>query len=239
MPKAIFFDAAGTLIHLPRSVGEHYREVAARFGAALDATALERAFREAWAAAPARPAQDTPREDDDKGWWRTLVGQVLTRVLSADQAKTFDGEAFFEAAYAHFAEPGVWQAYPDVQEVLGRLRQRGYKLGVISNFDRRLYAVLDELKLTPFFEAILISSEVGADKPDPRIFVRALQTFRVAPSEALHVGDDPKRDWGAEALGLRVFRLERPGHTFYDLLAALEADGSGEKRLQPGGRAFI
>ncbi len=223
MTKALFFDAAGTLIYLPRSVGEHYREVATRFGATLDADALDQAFRKAWKAAPARPAQNTPRADDDKGWWHRLVDDVLASVLTAEQSATFDQHAFFEAVYAHFAEPGVWQVYADVHEALGQLRLNGYRLAVISNFDRRLYPVLDELGLRRFFDTVLISSEVGADKPDPRIFERALQTLRVAPGETWHVGDDPKRDWGAEAVGLRVFRLERPRHTFRDLLAALEA----------------
>ncbi len=223
-PRAIFFDAAGTLIFLPRSVGEHYREVAARFGADLDTNALDQAFREAWSAAPARLAQDQPRADDDKGWWHRLVDDVLARVLSPAQAAAFDSNQFFEAAYAHFAEPGVWQVYPEVCEALTILRERGYALAVISNFDRRLYTVMDGVKLRPFFDAVIISSEVGADKPDPRIFEWALRTLNVAPGEAWHVGDDPKRDWGAEALGLRVFRLERPHHTFHDLLATLEAD---------------
>ena len=224
MIKAIFFDAAGTLIYLPRSVGEHYREVAARFGADLDADALDRAFREAWHAAPARLSQDTPRPDDDKGWWRTLVDDVLARVLTGEQAARFDGKAFFEAAYAHFAEPGVWQAYPEAPATLEALRAHGYRLAVISNFDRRLYRVLDDLGLRRFFDAMIVSSEVGADKPDPRIFSRALQTLQVAAAEAWHVGDDPKRDGGAEAIGLRVFRLDRPRQTLGDLLATLAAN---------------
>ena len=226
MPKAIFFDAAGTLIYLPRSVGEHYREVAGRFGADLNAATLDRAFRRAWAAAPERAAQDTPRADDDKGWWRTLVDDVLARVLTPEEPGDFDRSRFFEAAYAHFAEPGVWQAFPDVHDALRELRTKGYALAVVSNFDRRLYAVLNELQLSGFFDAVIISSEVGADNPDPRIFERALQILGVKAEETWHVGDDPKRDWGAEALGLRVFRLERPRHTFRDLLAALEAGGN-------------
>ncbi len=225
-PKAIFFDAAETLIYLPLPVGEHYQAVAARFGMCLDADALDKAFRAAWVAAPARAAQNEPRVDDDKGWWRTLVDDVLARVLTPDQARSLDHVGFFEAAYAHFAEPGVWAAFPDVAEVLTRLRQQGYALAVISNFDRRLHAVFHDLGLSRYFEAVILSSEVGADKPDPRIFERALQTLKVSAGEALHVGDDPKRDWGAEASGLRVFRLKRPQHTFHDLLAALEADAS-------------
>ena len=171
-------------------------------------------------------AQDQPRADDDKGWWRDLVDDVLTRVLSPEQARTFDRQGFFEAAYAHFAAPGVWEAYPDVPDALTRLRDRGISLAVISNFDRRLYPVLDALGLRAFFDAVILSSEVGADKPDPRIFERALQTLNVTPGEAWHVGDDPKTDWGAEAVGLQVFRLERPRHTFDDLIVALEADAT-------------
>lgn len=226
MTKAIFFDAAGTLIYLPRPVGEHYREVALGFGVALEADALDQAFRQAWSAEPPRPSQDSPRDDDDKGWWRVLVDDVLRRVLSPEQAETFDSAGFFEAAYAHFAKPGIWKAYPEVSEVLAILRKRGMPLGLISNFDRRLYAVLDDLDLRRFFDAVVISSEVGADKPDPRIFEHALRALRVRPDEAMHVGDDPKRDWGAEAIGLRVFRLERPRQTLRDLLPEIEATTS-------------
>ncbi|OAI42977.1 hypothetical protein AYO41_03070 [Verrucomicrobia bacterium SCGC AG-212-E04] len=105
-------------------------------------------------------------------------------------------------------------------EVLQNLRARGLGLGVISNFDRRLFANLEDVGLTSCFDHITISSEVGADKPHARIFERALAAFEVAPHEALHVGDDPVRDWaGAEAAGLGVFRLERPVNDLRALLA--------------------
>ena len=220
-PEVIFFDAAGTLIHLPRSVGEHYREVAARFGFAPDATALDREFRRAWKAAPERAATSGPRPDDDKGWWRDLVAAVFDAVLSPAEKQRFDLPAYFEAVYAHFAEPGVWAAYPDVAGALQSLRDAGYRLGIISNFDRRLRKVLADLGLAAYFEHIVISSEVGVDKPDARIFREATGLFHVSPEHALHVGDDPQKDWGAGAAGLRVFRLERPGHTLHDVVTHL------------------
>ena len=220
MPRAhqvIFFDAAGTLIHLPHSVGEHYREVALPFGVAPESAALDRAFREAWKAAPERPATDGPRPDDDKGWWRALVERVFATVLSDDERRRFDLPAYFERVYEHFAQPGVWAAFPDVAEGLSQLRADGYRFGVVSNFDRRLRRVLADLGLAGFFEEIVLSSEVGADKPDPRIFRHALGLFGVTAKDALHVGDDPHKDGGAEAVGLSVFRLERPRHTLADV----------------------
>ncbi len=220
-PEVIFFDAVGTLIELPKSVGEHYREVALRFGVAPDAAALDRAFRAAWKTAPARTVTDGPRPEDDKGWWRDLVGRVFVTVLTPAELERFDLPAYFEAVYAHFAEPGVWEAYADVHDVLAALRGRGHRLGVISNFDGRLRKVLADLALAPYFDHLVISSEVGADKPDQRIFAKALELFGVAPGRAWHVGDDPQKDWGAEAVGLRVFRLERPRHTLRDALTFL------------------
>ena len=217
--KAIFFDAAGTLIHLPRSVGYHYALAGQRVGLLLEAAALDRAFRESWKKMPARPAIEGPREDDDKGWWRELVNRVIDEVAPA--TSELDRDAFFEVAYSHFAEAGVWELYPEVIEVLEQLRPR-FDLAVVSNFDGRLRMIMEQLGVTQFFSHIFLSSELGADKPDPLIHSRALHLSRFAPNETLHVGDDPVRDWqGAEAAGLAVFRLERPRNSLRDLLKFL------------------
>lgn len=221
MMKAIFFDAAGTLIHLPKSVGFHYALVGRRVGLALDATALDRAFTACWKQMPARPAIDGPREDDDKGWWLKLVDQVIDQV--APRTSELDRDAFFEVAYSHFAEAGVWELYPEVIEVLESLRPR-FELAVVSNFDGRLRMILEHLGVSKFFSHVFLSSELGADKPDPLIYLRALALSGTAPNEALHAGDDPVRDWqGAEAAGLAVFRLERPRNSLRDLSAILES----------------
>lgn len=216
MVKTIFFDAAGTLIYLPKSVGQHYAYVAERIGLRLEAAALDLAFAECWKQTPARPAIDGPRDDDDKGWWRDLVNRVLDRVVPA--LGELDRDAFFEGAYSHFAEPGVWELYPEVAEVLAALHGR-FDLSVISNFDGRLRMILEHLGVSKFFSHVFLSSELGADKPDPEIYRRALQLSGTQPNEALHVGDDPVRDWqGATAAGLKIYRLERPQESLRDLL---------------------
>lgn len=216
MYKAIFFDAAGTLIHLPKSVGFHYAYVGNRIGLQLDASALDAAFAECWKLTPARPAIDGPREDDDKGWWQELVDRVLDQV--APGLEELDRDAFFEGAYGHFAEPGVWDLYPEVEEVLSALHPR-FELAVISNFDGRLRMILEHLGVSKFFSHVFLSSELGADKPDPEIFRRALQLSGTKPDETLHAGDDPERDWnGASHAGLSIFRLERPSNSLRDLL---------------------
>lgn len=217
--KAIFFDAAGTLIHLSQSVGYHYALAGQRIGLFLDATALDRAFADSWNHMAVRPTIEGPREDDDKGWWRELVDRVINE--AAPGTGELDRDAFFEVAYSHFAEAGVWELYPEVIEALEQLRSR-VDLAVVSNFDGRLRVILEHLGVTQFFSHIFLSSELGADKPDRLIYERALKLSRLAPNETLHVGDDPVRDWqGAETAGLSVFRLERPRNSLRDLLRIL------------------
>ncbi len=218
--KVIFFDAMGTLFYLNGTVGDHYALVASEVGLALDADKLDRAFYSAWEKMPQRAAIDAPRENDDKGWWRELIDLVVDQV--APSLNEFDRDNFFEVAYEHFAEAGVWQLYPEVPDVLERLQPR-FQLAVVSNFDGRLRLILEHVGISKFFTHILISSELGADKPDPEIYQRALKLIHVKPNEVLHVGDDPKRDWeAATAAGLSTFRLDRQKNSLRGLLAMLK-----------------
>jgi putative hydrolase of the HAD superfamily len=87
-----------------------------------------------------------------------------------------------------------------------------------------LRLILEQLGVSKFFEQVFISSELGADKPDPEIFRRALEVVRLSPSEVLHVGDDPERDWkAASAAGLPVFKLDRKRNSLRDLLQFVAA----------------
>ena len=217
MTRAIFFDAVGTLFYLTKSVGDHYALVASEVGLKLDPAPFDRAFFSAWKQMPARVAIDGPRENDDKDWWRELVDLILDQV--APELDEIDRDNFFEIAYEHFAEAGVWELYPEVIEVLEKLSPR-FHLAVISNFDGRLRMILEQLGVSKFFSNVFLSSEIGADKPDPEIFRRALNVIRLEPNEVLHVGDDPERDWkAATAAGLSIFELDRKKNSLRDLLS--------------------
>lgn len=217
MIKAIFFDAAGTLFHLPLGVGYHYALVGEEIGLRLDATRLDRAFVTAWNSMPKRAPIDGPRENDDKDWWHDLVNLVLGEVEPS--LGELDRDNFFEIAYEHFAEAGVWELYPEVVDVLKKLQPQ-FQLAIISNFDGRLRMILEQLGISKFFRHVFVSSELGADKPDSLIFRRALKFINLEPEQVLHVGDDPERDWkSATAAGLPIFRLDRQKNSLLDLLA--------------------
>ena len=219
MIKAIFFDAVGTLFRLTNRVGDHYALVAAEVGLNLNAEELDRAFISAWNQMPHRDAIDGPRENDDKDWWRELVDLVLDQV--APSLCDLDRDNFFEIAYEHFAEAGVWELYPEVVEVLEKVFSR-FQLAVVSNFDGRLRFILEHLGISRFFAHVFVSSELGADKPGPEIFRRALKLINLSPRKVLHVGDDPLRDWAAaKSAGLSIFELDRKKYTLRDLLSIL------------------
>ncbi len=221
MIKAISFDAVGTLFHLNGTVGHHYALVGTEVGLTLNAHQLDDAFYIGWKKMPRRAPIAGPRQNDDKDWWRELVDLVLDQV--APSLTEFDRDNFFEVAYEHFAKAAVWELYPEVAGALEQLQPR-FQLAVISNFDGRLRAVLQHLGISKFFTHIFISSEIGADKPDLEIFRRALKLVDLKPSEVLHVGDDPQRDWGAaSAAGLSIFRLDRPKTSLRDLLTCFNS----------------
>src|SRR6266576_6347127 len=155
--KAILFDAAGTLFYLTKTVGDHYAYVGREIGLDLNAQELDRAFHTAWQEMPRRSAIEGPRENDDKGWWRELVGRVIDQV--GPSLSEFDRDNFFEIAYEHFAEADVWKLYPEVLDVLEQLRER-FQLAVISNFDGRLRFILQNLGISKFFAHVFISSEL-------------------------------------------------------------------------------
>ncbi len=205
--KAIFFDAAGTLFGVRGSVGAAYASVAARHGVEANAEEIEERFRAAFRAMPPMcfPGvleSDLPRRERE--WWR----DVVTAAFAARQFDDFD--TFFDDLFEHFARPASWQLFPDVVPTLQALLARGLRLAVVSNFDGRLVPICEGLGIADYFSAIVMSGRVGCAKPDPRIFMIALQRVGVSAANAVHVGDSRSEDLeGAAAAGVRGVLIER------------------------------
>jgi putative hydrolase of the HAD superfamily len=102
--------------------------------------------------------------------------------------------------------------YEDVVPALRELRERGVTLVIASNWDCSLPDWLGPAGILELVDGVVTSAEVGAAKPDPRVFVRALAVAAVEPAEALHVGDKVDNDVeGAAAAGVRAVLLQREG----------------------------
>jgi len=214
MLKVVFFDAAGTLFDARRAVGESYAAIAREFGAHASGREVSAAFRKVFAQAPPlcfNPHISPARlRELERQWWRERVSETF-----AGLAQFNNFEAYFEALFAYFADYRNWMVQPDALETLRGLREQGLELGVVSNFDSRLYAILEGLGLAEYFHSMTISSATGAAKPDPGIFRAALAVHQAGPDQAIHVGDSLALDIvGAKAAGLEaiLFAPEAP-HT--------------------------
>jgi putative hydrolase of the HAD superfamily len=112
--------------------------------------------------------------------------------------------------FERFAEPDLWQVYPDVTGAMRRWRDAGLRLAVVSNFDQRLQRLLSALGLAELIDVVVVSSAAGAAKPSARPFAIALERLQLAPHQAWHVGDSPEDVAGARAAGLICLRIRRP-----------------------------
>jgi len=209
MIATIFFDAAGTLFETREPVGLTYARIAREHGLSASDEVVTSGFRRAFASAPGLAFgpghQAAGLRELERRWWREVVNRSFAEVGGFE-----DFEVFFDALFAYFADPAHWEAVPEARTVLAKLRSLGLKLGVISNFDYRIYRILEELELAESFDSVTISSEAGYAKPNREIFECALSKHRNSASEAIHVGDSEAVDFkGAGAAGLTPVLIDR------------------------------
>ena len=115
------------------------------------------------------------------------------------------GDQHAEQLYSRVIDPAEWAVYPDTVHVLKSLRQKGIRTAVVSNIAWDIRAVLAAAEVDEY----VLSFEVGAAKPDPRIFTSALARLDVRADEALMIGDSEENDGAARGLGC-AFALVDP-----------------------------
>lgn len=209
--QVVFFDAADTLFHIQGSVSEIYLQHAERHGFRKtpdSLSSIKAAFARSFRDAPPpvfAATEPAAIKQSERLWWFDIVHNVFYRV------GMFEGfDEFFDEVFARFGEANSWRLFPETVDVLKALKDQGYELGIISNFDSRLFPVLRGLGIADFFDTITISSLAHAAKPSARIFEQALEKHAVDAEEALHVGDSERDDVkGAVAVGLTGVLLDR------------------------------
>lgn len=189
--RAILFDAGGTLLFL-----DHAR-IAERLNAVCGARLTKAGLDEA--APGAAQALEQAAGSDGERAARYLEVLCLSAGLPASrwlEART--------ALYAMHRERHLWSAGEGrTADALARARERGIVLGVVSNSDGRVDDALRAAGLRDYFDVVVDSSIVGVEKPDPRIFLAALEQLGVAAGDALYVGDVFEVDVaGARAAGM-------------------------------------
>ena len=199
-PRAVLFDAAGTLIELTEPVGETYARAFREHGVEISPWRLEEAFRRVLRKAPPLCFPDLDAEallEREREAWREVVRQTLRAADSAAAARLRDEAACQDALFAHYATDRAWRLREGAAEGLDALRAAGFRLAVLSNFDGRLRGILAALGLSRRLDAVFLPSDLGVAKPEPRAFHGALERLSVEAAQAVFVGDDPERDLAA------------------------------------------
>lgn len=210
--SAVFFDVGNTLLFPHPSVAHVVREVLEDEGHLHDVDAIDAYM----------PLVDAYYEDryrtDDTFWTdegetsQVWIGMysLLCRQLGIQAG----AEQIARRVYDEFGDPARWRAYDDVAPAFARLTDRGIRVGIISNWDRRLEGLLGGLGLGSYLSTVVSSASVGLHKPDPRIFQLACDRLDVSAKDAAHVGDHHYADIvGASAVGMTpvlIDRMDRP-----------------------------
>ncbi len=194
--QAVLFDAGNTLLFL-----DHARmatAVAAALGVPLTGPRLAAGARAASRTLERGGATDRERSA------AYLEALFLEAGIPADRL----GEVRACLARLH-GERHLWSGIAeDAHDALTRLRDAGLRLGVVSNSDGRVEEALEVAGLRPYFEVVMDSTLAGVEKPDPAIFVSALEALGVEPAAALYVGDLYEVDvLGARAAGMDAVLL--------------------------------
>ena len=105
-----------------------------------------------------------------------------------------------------------FRAFDDARPTLDALRKAGIRLICVSNWDVSLPEVLEKCGLSDALDGVVTSASSGHVKPDPAIFMAALELAGCGADEAVHVGDTFAEDIaGAGAAGIRALHLDRSG----------------------------
>jgi HAD superfamily hydrolase (TIGR01509 family) len=107
------------------------------------------------------------------------------------------GDQHAEQIYSRVTDPAEWAVYPDTAFVLKSLRRKGIGTAVVSNIAWDIRTVLAAAEVDEY----VLSFELGAAKPDLRIFTAALARLGVRADEALMIGDSEENDGAARELG--------------------------------------
>jgi putative hydrolase of the HAD superfamily len=214
--KTVFFDAGGTLFRPYPSVGAVYAKTAAKHGVTVDPEHVEKAFHEHW---HRRNGMVTlaglTSEKIERDWWHSLVRDVFGNLGAFD-----DFDLFFQELYDLFARAECWRLFDDTVSTLEELQRRRFRMAIISNWDHRLFSIVEQLGLSRFFEQIIASAAVGVAKPGLGIFKAALGEMGAEPADCLHIGDSLEDDYhGAQRAGLKAVLLNRHNKPYNDVVA--------------------
>ncbi|MCD1259820.1 HAD-IA family hydrolase [Paenibacillus athensensis] len=211
--KMLYLDASDTLLTVPDArllLQRYLAERGLEFDPDLIGELLGKAFRQLYDEKPHDPAQSGCSPESDRAFWVAFYRYVLEHLGVHEAWAEAQLLACCSELYDLYTAPEQYRLFDDVKTSLTRVRELGVRLGIVSNFAPTLRAILADQGVLDWFEPVIVSTEVGLEKPDPAIFRLALERAGLEPEDVLYVGDHVTNDvWSPNQVGIDAVRILR------------------------------
>lgn len=210
-PLVLFFDVYGTLAGFDPPREQIQSAAAAEFGMELDRAGIDRGYRDADQFMSEQNAKLPVRLMSPADRDRFFARYEQLVLAGAGHDVDLDTAA---AVWARVRSQDYrWALFEDVVPGLKQLTASGYRVAALSNMPYSEQEMCDSIGLTGHVEFAVTSGDVGAEKPDPRIFRAALDRAGVEAADALMIGDSIESDLrAAESLDMQAILMDRYGN---------------------------
>lgn len=188
MIKTVIFDMYETLITHYNSPLYFGKQMAA------DAGISEEDFQKMWRAT-----------DSERTVGKMTFEEIIENILKEYQCYSKEMLDLIVSKRVATKEEGFRNLHPEIIPMLSGLKEKGMKIGLISNCFSEETGVIRKSVLFPYFDAVCLSYEEGIKKPDAEIYKRCMEKLGVKPEECLYVGDGGSQELeAAKALGMET-----------------------------------
>ena len=199
MVDVLLLDIAGTVLIPTRKIEHVYAEALQHEGIEVSQSIIAERFPKAFRAQVTKAhsmgslAYGTT-SDDARAFWSS----VFYSAVKAPNPITAEYQRAFQTALLFFRTPRAWTFRPEALALLREAKAAAIPVIAVSNWDIHLRPLLNRLGLTEYFYRLVISAEVGIEKPNPQIYQRAMNFFPAySSSQFLMIGDHPVNDIAA------------------------------------------
>ena len=222
MSQVVLFDAVGTILRTTPDVIQVYHAAGRRHGSVLDEAEIKARFKVArrrlfdldTSADLQPPGQLVSSDSIERELWLRLITDIFVDVARP--------RPLFDELWKFFADADNWQLFPDTAAVFKSLKSAGHLIGIASNFDSRLYGVVNEFRELICADFVFCSAEIGYRKPDPTFYATVETKIKQQLGRELHetiwmTGDCIENDFrGPRRHGWNAVWLNRSGQTTAD-----------------------
>ena len=211
MVKAVFFDFYQTLGVWGESLRPRLQKVTDRYACEIDWERYDTARENFYADA----SGSDPMTHDLLETMQQIIDSYREFLAALGVREYLDQMTWelLQSEHSLFAANAA-TLYDDTVPTLEHLRDAGFKLAIVSNWDTPLDPLTERLGIAHYFDVIIASHDarVRSAKPDPHIFNYTLAAVGVSAEEAVHVGDTYEADIiGAKGVGIRPILIDRDG----------------------------